>query len=61
MTLTKQLRNIFRPNNKAGEGGILIKEEGGPTDNLNINKQGGVKIKGGSENFSQSKVATRYH
>ena len=60
MTLTKQLRNIFHPNNKAGEGGILIKEEGDPTDNLNINKQP-VQIKGGSENCSQSKVATRYH
>ena len=38
--------------NKRGNGG----GEGGPTDNLNINKRGGIK--GGD---LLSKVATHYH
>ena len=43
-------------------GVILIPGEGGATDNININKQGGPnKRLEGSENSSQSKVATHYH
>ena len=58
------------PNNRVGGVGVggwvggggrfLIR--GDPTDNLNINKRGGVQIKWvGSEKCSRSKVATRYH
>ena len=41
----------------------VVGEEGGggPTDNLNINKRGGPNKRGGSENCSQSKVATCSH
>ena len=46
-----------------GEGGLNKTGGGGPTDNLNINKRGGIQIKkggGGSEKLSRSKVAARY-
>ena len=45
-----------------GWGDLNTRRGGGATDNININKQGGPnKRLEGSENSSQSKVATHYH
>ena len=47
------------PNNRGS-----LNKRGGPPDNLNINKQGVSNKRrggGGSEKFSWSEVATRYH
>ena len=63
--LLSNLRNpVYSPvpSNRVGGGGGGVLIRGDPTDNLNINKRGGVQIKGvGSEKCSRSKVATRYH